>query len=223
MAFIIFPPLQAGRLLAHVLMGSGHGDRPVTLIGHSMGARVIFHCLLELCRHNCKGAITGEWKQSGLQQWDVTSARMHSIATFHHVCRCSPVRSHMLSIVVPHKYVLAHVSFSEWYIILSTCEHTYSHSMAGQAGVVENAVLLGAPVSMRAERWRMATRSVAGRFINGFSRRDWVLSVVYRGSNGAAAPRRLRIVCAQCIPQADVMAMFTCSLHANRENDARVS
>ena len=51
--------------------------------------------------------------------------------------------------------------------------------------MVENAVLLGAPVSMRAERWRMATRSVAGRFVNGFSRRDWVLSVVYRGSNGA--------------------------------------
>ena len=55
MAFYHLAHLQAGRLLAHVLMGSGHGDRPVTLIGHSMGARVIFHCLLELCRHNCKG------------------------------------------------------------------------------------------------------------------------------------------------------------------------
>ena len=48
---------QAGRLLAHVLLQGGHGDRPVTLVGHSMGARVIFHCLLELCRHNCKGAL----------------------------------------------------------------------------------------------------------------------------------------------------------------------
>ena len=50
-------------------------------------------------------------------------------------------------------------------------------------------MLLGAPVSIRAERWRMATRSVAGRFVNGFSRRDWVLSVVYRGSNGAGSTR----------------------------------
>ena len=47
---------QAGRLLAQLLMQGGHGDRPVTLIGYSMGARLVFHCLLELARNNCKGA-----------------------------------------------------------------------------------------------------------------------------------------------------------------------
>lgn len=50
-------------------------------------------------------------------------------------------------------------------------------------------MLLGAPVSIRVERWRMATSSVAGRFINGYSRRDWVLGLVYRGSNGALTRR----------------------------------
>ncbi len=49
--------LQAGRLLAQLLMQGGHGDRPVTLIGYSMGARLVFHCLLELARSNCKGAV----------------------------------------------------------------------------------------------------------------------------------------------------------------------
>ena len=49
--------LQAGRLLAHVLMSGAHGDRPITLIGYSMGARLVFHCLLELCRFNSKGAV----------------------------------------------------------------------------------------------------------------------------------------------------------------------
>ncbi len=47
---------KAGILLAHILMSGGHGERPVTLIGYSMGARLIFHCLLELCRHSAKGA-----------------------------------------------------------------------------------------------------------------------------------------------------------------------
>lgn len=50
-----FAWLQAGKLLAQVLMQGGHGDRPVTLAGYSMGARLIFHCLLELARHDCKG------------------------------------------------------------------------------------------------------------------------------------------------------------------------
>lgn len=47
--------MQAGRLLALLLMAGGHGDRPVRLVGHSMGARVVFYALLELSLHNCKG------------------------------------------------------------------------------------------------------------------------------------------------------------------------
>ncbi|XP_058777785.1 uncharacterized protein LOC131652035 [Vicia villosa] len=36
---------KAGRLLAEVLLGGLQGNRPVTLIGYSLGARVIFKCL----------------------------------------------------------------------------------------------------------------------------------------------------------------------------------
>ncbi|KAK9909726.1 hypothetical protein WJX75_006627 [Coccomyxa subellipsoidea] len=96
---------KAGVLLAHTLMAGGHGDRPVILVGYSMGARLIFHCLLELCRHNAKG-------------------------------------------------------------------------------VVEHVVLMGVPVSTRLERWAMARSAVAGRFVNAYSRRDWVLGLIYRGANG---------------------------------------
>jgi len=53
------------------------------------------------------------------------------------------------------------------------------------AGVVENAVMLGAPVSTSLERWALARSSVSGRLINGYSTRDWILGLVYRGSNGA--------------------------------------
>lgn len=31
---------------------------------------------------------------------------------------------------------------------------------------------------------RQARSAVAGRFVNAFSRRDWILGLVHRGSNG---------------------------------------
>lgn len=50
--------MQAGQLLAHLLMAAGAGDRPVTLLAYSMGARLAFHCLLELCRANAQARCT---------------------------------------------------------------------------------------------------------------------------------------------------------------------
>lgn len=36
---------QVGKHLAEVLLKREHGRRPVTLIGYSLGARVIYYCL----------------------------------------------------------------------------------------------------------------------------------------------------------------------------------
>ena len=99
----VFHAEEAGRLLANVLVSRPQGSRPVTLIGFSMGARVIFHCL----------------------------------------------------------------------------EALYEKMEAG-LGIVENAVLLGAPVGRNTERWRRARSVVAGRLINGYSSKDWVLMFLFR-------------------------------------------
>ncbi|KAL6642836.1 hypothetical protein ACP70R_021017 [Stipagrostis hirtigluma subsp. patula] len=95
---------KAGRMLADVLLNGSQGSRPVTLIGFSLGARVVFKCLQELA-------------QSGNNE-----------------------------------------------------------------GIVERAVLIGAPISVRGELWEPARKMVAGRFVNVYSTSDWVLGVTFRAS-----------------------------------------
>ncbi|KAL3240122.1 Mil1p RNJ42_05165 [Nakaseomyces bracarensis] len=48
---------SAGLILADTLIGRNLGERPVTLIGFSLGARVILSCLIELCRKNGLGLV----------------------------------------------------------------------------------------------------------------------------------------------------------------------
>jgi hypothetical protein len=48
---------KAGRVLAEAIMEKVQGERPVTLIGFSMGARVIWSCLQSLAANNAFGLI----------------------------------------------------------------------------------------------------------------------------------------------------------------------
>jgi hypothetical protein len=70
---------SAGLILADVLMNRNLGARPVTLVGYSLGARVIFYCLEELARVNAYGlvedvALFGTPVSASKAQWrDVTS------------------------------------------------------------------------------------------------------------------------------------------------------
>ncbi|XP_075462152.1 transmembrane and coiled-coil domain-containing protein 4 isoform X2 [Ascaphus truei] len=96
---------EVGKHLAQILLSRQQGKRPVTLIGFSLGARVIYFCLQELAQE------------------------------------------------------------------------------AGSDGIIEDVVLLGAPVEGDAKKWEPLTRVVAGRIINGYSRGDWLLSFVYRSSS----------------------------------------
>ncbi|KAF9408477.1 hypothetical protein BGZ94_002289 [Podila epigama] len=96
----------AGLVLADsLLMRSYLGFRPVTLVGYSLGARVIFYCLMELGRLDA-------------------------------------------------------------------------------FGIVENAYLFGAPVTASEAQWRQAGTAVAGEFVNGYLRNDWVLGFLFRATTG---------------------------------------
>ncbi|CAJ2635704.1 transmembrane and coiled-coil domain-containing protein 4-like [Trifolium pratense] len=95
---------KAGKLLAEALLKGLQGNRPVTLVGYSLGARVIFKCLQYLAK-----------TENG-------------------------------------------------------------------AELVERVVLLGAPIPIKDENWEAARKMVAGRFINAYSRNDWMLGVAFRAS-----------------------------------------
>ncbi|KAI0432631.1 DUF726-domain-containing protein [Xylaria sp. FL1042] len=95
----------AGLILADSLIDRNLGTRPITLVGYSLGSRVILSCLLELAR---KGA----------------------------------------------------------------------------HGLVQNVYLFGAPLVVKKEEIVKARAVVAGRFVNGYNRNDWILGYLFRLTNG---------------------------------------
>ncbi|TRY95673.1 hypothetical protein DNTS_026202 [Danionella cerebrum] len=100
-----------GKHLAQVLRSRQQGERPVSLIGFSLGARVIYFCLEELA--NDQGGLSPHVEESGI------------------------------------------------------CSGRISES--GE-GVVEDVVLLGAPVDGSEKAWRRVSRVVAGKIVNGYCR-----------------------------------------------------
>lgn len=96
---------SCGLILADVLAKRKVGVRPITLVGFSLGARVIFYALVELARTK-------------------------------------------------------------------------------KFGIVQNVYLMGAPVTANDKTWKEARSIVAGRFVNAFSRSDWILGWLFRATTG---------------------------------------
>lgn len=113
---------KAGKLLADILVSHAHGHRPVTLIGSSLGARVILSCLLELeklSRDSKKN--NGELKDNN----------------------CPSINSNY--------------------------------------AIVQEVYLIGGAIAPSTNDWFRARSMVSGRFVNAYSRSDWVLGFLFRG------------------------------------------
>ncbi|MCJ1476777.1 hypothetical protein MMC13_005446 [Lambiella insularis] len=95
---------KAGEILADALIRKAQGERSVTLIGYSMGARLIYACLISLAKREA-------------------------------------------------------------------------------FGLVESAILIGAPTPSDTADWRLLRTACAGRLINVYSERDRVLAFLYRTSS----------------------------------------
>ncbi|PVH83748.1 DUF726-domain-containing protein [Cadophora sp. DSE1049] len=95
---------KAGVVLADALINKAQGERPVTLIGYSLGARLIYSCLMSLAERRA-------------------------------------------------------------------------------FGLVESAVLIGAPAPSDAAVWRSMRSVVSGRLVNVYSENDYILAFLYRTSS----------------------------------------
>ena len=95
---------KAGEVLADALINKAQGERPVTLVGYSLGAKVIYTCLHRLAERKA-------------------------------------------------------------------------------FGLVESAVLVGAPTPSTAADWRMLRSVVSGRVVNVYSTNDYILAFLYRSSS----------------------------------------
>lgn len=80
-AIVLDRAQKSGVLLAHVLMSCCHGGRPVTLVGYSMGARLVYYCLQELAAYNAMGA-------TDVHSWCTTAA--YCVQLLSYVCIVIP-------------------------------------------------------------------------------------------------------------------------------------
>ncbi|XP_050533763.1 transmembrane and coiled-coil domain-containing protein 4-like [Daktulosphaira vitifoliae] len=123
---------QVGKQLAETLLTRSHGNRPVTLIGYSLGARVIFYCLREMSQRE---------------------------------------NSH---------------------------------------GIIQDAILIGAPCTRHTVDWNKITQVVAGRVVNAYCRSDWLLKFLYRTlsmhTNGVAGLQNIELENIENIDLTDIVS-----------------
>ena len=96
---------KGGKIMADTLISGNMGVRPITLVGFSLGARLIYSCLMELAKR-------------------------------------------------------------------------------GVFGLIENVIILGSPIAVKVDQMALARSVVSGRFVNGYSKNDWILGYLFRATSG---------------------------------------
>eukprot|EP01095_Lingulamoeba_sp_RSL-Kostka_P007291 TRINITY_DN2307_c0_g1_i1.p1 TRINITY_DN2307_c0_g1~~TRINITY_DN2307_c0_g1_i1.p1 ORF type:complete len:283 (+),score=94.85 TRINITY_DN2307_c0_g1_i1:195-1043(+) len=114
---------KAGKLLAYTLLDKPHGNRPVTLIGWSLGARVIFSCLEELYK------------------------------------------------IAEEKGILKNPKNDNTIF-----------------GIIENVYIIGGGCTAKYDRWRKVRPLIAGRFVNAYSRVDFLLPIIHKAATTKVKP-----------------------------------
>ena len=154
---------KAGKALAEALRRGAQGHRPVTLIGYSLGALVVFTCLQELARialnENSSSLDFGVNYQS-TEDLSINSSSASALRS-----DSSSLRS-----------------------MSASSEAEVPIGQNSLFGIVENVVLMGLPSHLPAPSvWNQLRLLVSGRFVHCYSKNDWVLKFLYRTSSPTAS------------------------------------
>uniref|UniRef100_A0A7S0CK56 Uncharacterized protein n=1 Tax=Proboscia inermis TaxID=420281 RepID=A0A7S0CK56_9STRA len=189
---------EAGAELARCLLESEAGHRPVTLVGFSMGARLIYSCLKELDRHQTIWENQRETKNDIGKSEIKRDKREESFENRSgNVDKKAEHSSRRHSLRSTSDYGLFN-DYNE-----QRQEHRNGYNDAGTvndkssppstsgnptkvlykrepASIVEDAILMGLPNHFSSNGWAACRRIVPGRLINCFSRKDLILSLMFQ-------------------------------------------
>jgi hypothetical protein len=144
---------EAGELLADALLSGAHGNRPVVLIGYSVGARVVASCLKALAK-----VANSEEEEDDDPAEDIAND----------------------GIEASKKNVQGKEAMNEK---LRKYKQTITNSKARKSrakNIVRDAVIIGAPLNRSLKSWTRRRSVVQGRLINVYNPKDWVLALLYR-------------------------------------------
>ncbi len=129
------------------MLAGSQGDRPVTLIGYSFGARVIFSCLREL------------------------ASMVTPIGDMVEDDVFAPKNTDGDDVV---KEEQSESSYE------NSAPSTESKNVKNPLNLIQDVILLGAPVNSKSRIWKAIRQIVGGRIVNGYSTQDMILGIVYR-------------------------------------------
>lgn len=140
----------AGKELAQAILNRSTGTRPITLVGFSFGARVIYSCLRELALL-CGDLSDFDFSED---QFTTEDGRRKSSAAVEESEASGRAES--------------------------TDDKSVKLTKLEIRSIIQDVVLLGAPVSSKSRAWSAIRSMVSGRVINGYSQKDLVLGLIYR-------------------------------------------
>lgn len=169
--------LEAGVALANTLLTGAHSDRPVVLVGFGLGAKVIGHCLEHIYNVAMARAKHAQSKRPNSPNILAEQYTFHESQQFGDLSFEKRLEKLMQDVtknhVTGHYHTDGNYEEYPWEFAIPTSPG--STTLPSPFSIVQDAILLGAPLPSQKEMWRKYREVVSGRLVNGYASTDTLL------------------------------------------------